>query len=75
MQPEYLSTREFERWAEQFDRKLDEIGKIREDVAEAKIEIALLKQQHTRAKAASGTISAVVSGIVSAAIMAYSGGK
>lgn len=70
--PEYLTTSEFERWARVFDKKLDEIVVLRDDVAENTIAIRVLQDQQTRAKGVNGTISAIVSGIVSAVAVAWS---
>lgn len=69
--PEYLTTSEFQRWAEQFDKKLDEITEIRRDTVQNTIDIALLKEKQTKYQRVNGTLSAVIGGIISA-LVSYS---
>lgn len=75
MEPEYLTKDVFEVWAQNFDRRLDEVLLVRDKVEEHSEEIAVLVDRSDRAektarnsKGVSGVISAVVSGAISAFI-------
>jgi phenylacetate-coenzyme A ligase PaaK-like adenylate-forming protein len=66
--PEYLTTDEFTRWAESFDRKLNEITDIRKDTIQNTIDVGIVKASCARSKSVNGTISAIVAGITSALV-------
>jgi hypothetical protein len=66
---EYLTTREFARWAEHLDRKLDEIARLREDTIQNTIDISVLQAAQAKSKNLNGGISATVAGVISGIAM------
>jgi len=77
MNDEFLRTAEFERWAEQFDRRLEPIKNLAEVQAAHGRDIAVLKDRadHSPSRGAAGAISALVASVISGIISALQGGR
>lgn len=70
---EYLTTREFTRWAEQFDKRLEKVDSLAEKLEINSENIAVLfdrsdgaRVESRRSKGVNSVIAAAVSGIVTA---------
>jgi hypothetical protein len=77
MSADYLTTREFDRWRGDHDKKIDRILAAVETnsdgLAEHETRIALIEDRSGRTAKISGGVSAIVSGIVAGLVTAFSG--
>lgn len=77
--PEFLTTNEFQRWAESDrdfkNRILDHVDNQALVNADVQAEIAVMKSTHTKARNFNAGLSTVISALVSGVVTAFTAGK